>query len=451
MAEAARYIDSLDIKSNARCFILIEPGRGYLVPVLKKKFKDSKIIVLHVDGSFSGGCLHSDPQVPALYGTDPSGVQNFLEKEVPQTDSSLIRIIEWRPSLNFYREEYVKLLSHVVEFIKRLDAGQRTVSVFGRRWVRNFFKNLETTRQTLLYRTTDIPVIVTGSGPSLEEAIPVIRNMRDKCLILAASSSAMALFHNGIQADMVIATDGGIWALQHLYPYFRAGGNIPIAANLCAALPSQCAGILRLIINDGSFWQSVILHGLSLPSVVIPQKGTVTASAVELAMLLSGANIYLAGMDLCVKDIRTHVRPYGFDRLLSDNSCRFSPVYSRAFLRSRQIQEGESYKIYSGWFKNQLVSWPKRIFSLCGNHEVFESALPPQDTAKKTGGFFKTFSVNDDPASLREKGKASLIAALRDSRFSSDIKAELAPLLFPDKKEVSETELEAAINEVSHG
>ena len=421
------------------------------MPVLQDKFKNSKIIVLHIDNSFSSDHLHSGSKVPAFYGTDSSGVQNFLEKEVPQTDSSRIRIIEWRPSLNFYREEYVKLLSQIVEFIKRLDAGQRTVSVFGRRWVRNFFKNLETTRQTLLYRTTDIPVIVAGSGPSLEKAVPVIRKMRDECLILAASSSVMALVHNGIQADMVIAADGGGWALQHLYPYFRAGGVTPIAANLCAALPSQCAGIPRLIINDGSFWQSVILHELSLPSVVITQKGTVTASAVELAMLLSGGNIYLAGMDLSVKDIRTHVKPYGFDHLLSDNAYRLSPVYSKTFLRSKQIQEGEGFKIYAGWFKNQLVSWPKRIFSLGGSHEVFESAFPPQAAAKKTGGFFKTFPVNDAPVSLRERGKAALTAALRDSRFSSEIMAELAPLLFPDKKEVSQIELEAAINEVSHG
>jgi len=420
------------------------------VPVLQEKFKNSKIIVLHIDDSFQG-CLQTEPEVPTLYSTDAAVVRNFLEREIPQTDSSLIRIIEWRPSLNFYREAYVNLLSEVVEFVKQLDSGQRTVCAFGRRWVRNFFRNLQTTRLALLYRATDNPVIVTGSGPSLENAIPVIRKIQDGCLIIASSSSVTALLHNGIHADMVIAADGGGWALRHLYPCFRNTDSVPIAANLCAALPSQCASISRLIINDGSFWQSVILHELSLPSVVIPQKGTVTAYAVELAMLLSGTNIYLAGMDLGVKDMRTHVRPYGFDHLLFENACRLSPVYSKTFLRSRQIQEGGSYKIYAQWFKNQLVSWPKRIFSLCGNHEVFENAPTKQAAAKKTGGFFKTFPVNDDPASLREKGKTALITALKDSRFSSDIKSELAQLLFHGTKEVSERELEAAINEVSHG
>ena len=386
-----------------------------------------------------------------MYSTDASSIQSFLEKEVPETDASRIRIIEWRPSLNFYREAYVKLLSQVVEFIKRLDAGQRTVSVFGRRWFRNFFKNLEIMRHAVLYRTTDIPVIVTGSGPSLENAVPVIRKLQDKCLIIAASSSIVALAYNGIQADVVIAADGGGWALKHLYPYFRAGGSMPIAANLCAALPSQCADIPRLIINDGSFWQSVILHELSLPSVVIPQKGTVTAYAVELAMLLSGGNIYLAGMDLSVRDIRTHIKPYGFDHLLLENSCRFAPVYSKTFLRSRQIREGASLNIYAQWFKNQLASWPKKIFSLDSSHEVFESALPSEAAAKKAGGFFKTFTVKNDPVSLREKGITALTAALEDSRFSPDIKAELAPLLFPGRKEVSKLELETAINEAAHG
>jgi len=445
-----RYIDSLDIKSDVQCFILIEPGRGYLVSALRERFKDSKIIVFHIDESLKG-CEPSDSSVPALYSTDANSVQSFLERETPETDSSAIRIIEWRPSLNFYGEKYVKLLSHVVEFIKRLDAGHRTTSAFGRRWFKNFFKNLEITRHALLYRTADIPVIVTGSGPSLEKALPVIRNVQNECLIIAASSSVMALSHSGIQADIVIAADGGGWALLHLYPYFRAGSICPIAANLCAALPSQCADIPRLVINDGSLWQSVILHELSLPSVVIPQKGTVTAYAVELAMLLSGGNIYLAGMDLSLKDIRTHVRPYGFDHLLFDSACRLAPVYSKTFLRSRQIQEGESYKIYAQWFKNRLSSWPKRIFSLAGGNEVFENALPPETAGKKADGFFKTFSVNDGASSLREKGKAALFSALENSRFSSGIKAELAPLLFPGKKEVSQAELKTAINEAVHG
>ena len=467
-----RYIDSLNLDSGIECFILIEPGRGYMIPVLREKFKNSKIIALHVDGSLRQDNLQND--VPALYGADSADVQKFLEAEAPEAGASRIRVIEWRPSMNYYGEAYVKLLSHAVEFIKRTDAGKRTASVFGRRWVRNFFKNLRYVKQTLLYRTADIPVIITGSGPGLEKALPVIRSMKDECLILAASSSVMALYHGGVSPDIVAATDGGPWALRHIYPYFRhcaaeIGSGVvkdngavkdsgtvknsgAFAANLCAALPSQLRDTPLLIMSDGSFWQNVVLHELGLPSISVPQRGTVTASAVDLALTLSGGNIYLAGVDLRVRDIRTHARPYAFDHLLFDRACRFTPVYSQSFVRSSLIQDGGGLGIYSAWFKNQLASWPKRIFSLTAGHEVFENAPARIPAAvKKTDGYFKTINVNDDPALFCKRGIAALSAAMKGGQFAANIKEELAPLLLPEKKEVTEKELYDALTEAVCG
>lgn len=379
-------------------------------------------------------------------------MQDFLEKETPETKAANIRVIEWRPSVNHYGEAYVKLLSQVVEFIKRAEAGKRTVSVFGRRWVRNFFRNLRIVRQTVLYKTADIPVIITGSGPSLEEALPVIRNMREGSLILSASSSIMALAHGSVSPDIVITTDGGPWALKHIYPYFRnAAGTAgsAIAANLCAALPSQCVNAPLLIISDGSFWQSVILHELDIPSVIVPQRGTVTASAVELAILLSAGNIFLAGMDLSVRDIRTHARPYSFDHLLFDRAGRFSPVYSQSFVRSRLIQQGGGLGIYAAWFKNRLASWQRKIFSIGENNEIFEKGHSAElPASKNTDEYFKTIYVKGDPAGFCKRGADALVDAMKNSPYADNLKKELVPLLFPDEEKAEQKELERAILEV---
>ena len=417
---------------------------GYIVPVLKEKFINSKIIILHIEDDLD--CLPPEG-VAALSSMDNKTIKDFLEKEVPQTDVSRIRIIEWRPSLYFYKEKYTSLLSAAVEFIKKMDAENRTVAAFGKRWFRNCFKNLEIIQQTLLYRETDIPVIVTGSGPSLEEALPVIQKMQNKSLIISASSSLLALAHGNVTPDIIITADGGTWALQHIYPYFRLSAESKfqpcIAAYLNAALPSQCYNIPCIIINDGSLWQSIILNSLALPSVIIPQKGTVSAFAVELALLLSRGNIYIAGMDFSVRDIRTHVRPYGFDHLFYSCADRFSPVYSKSFVRSRLLREGGSLDIYAAWFKNQLNSWPKRIFSINGNHGLFENKLPAEkENVKKiklTPGVHKKNSPG-----IRQAGLAALLAALKDQRYAENLKAELTPLLFAGQ-ECNKEELEKTI------
>jgi hypothetical protein len=311
-------------------------------------------------------------------------------------------------------------------------------------------------KETLLYRETDIPVIITGSGPSLEAALPIVRQMQDNCLILAASSSVMALTSCGVNADIVITTDGGPWALKHTYPCFRGAiRGWGLAANLCAALPSQCAEMPKLIMNDGSFWQSIIFHELGLPSVIISQKGTVTAAAVELALILSGGNIYLAGTDLSVKDIRTHARPYAFDNLLTGAASRFTPVYSQSFVRSGLINEGGSLDIYAQWFKNRLNAWPKRVFSLGDRHEVFESGLPPRATGRiNKSNCFKAVRVKDDPSAFCRRGADALLAALEGRpggplRFAENLKEELSPLLFPGETRATSWKIGKALAEIA--
>jgi len=418
---------------------------GYIIPVLREKFKTSKIIVLHIENfPLPDGCLQSE--ISALCSTETIEIQKFLETQILNISMENIHIIEWRPSLNFYKDTYVKLLSLVVDFIKRTDAGNRTTAAFGRRWIKNFFKNIKNIKQALLYRQTDLPVIVTGSGTSLEQAMPVIRNVQENHIIIAASSSVLALSAGGIKADIIIAADGGNWALRHIYAARRLL-TTAFGVNLCAALPSQCADTPQLIINDGSFWQSIALHELALPSVIIQQRGTVTAASLELAMILSSGNIYLAGMDFSVNDIRTHTKPYAFDSLFFEHSNRFNPFYSELFFRSSLIKKGGSMDIYAAWFKEQLLMWPKRIYSI-GEHKIFESSLPRKFTInKKEREFLKPVHAGKNPA----LGTDALLNAINDSTYTNTVVNELTQLLFPDKKEVTKQELETAVREVSYG
>ncbi|MDR2541988.1 MAG: DUF115 domain-containing protein [Treponema sp.] len=397
---------------------------GYIIPVLKERFKNSKIIALHVDDNYKDN--HFD--IPVLYTTENSKVKKFLENEVPEIDSDKIRIIEWRPSLTFYKEAYLSLFSLVVNFLKRFDAGRRTTAVFGKRWLKNFFKNLKVVKKTLLYRQTSLPVIVTGAGPGLEQALPLIAKMQETCLIIAASSSFLSLSSHGIHTDIVIATDGGPWALRHIYPVFRNNSSKTesvLAVNLCAALPSQSTDMPFLIINDGSYWQSIILNKLGIPSVVIGQKGTVIATAVELALLLSSGNIYLAGMDFSIRDIRTHVRPYAFDNIFLMQANRLRPFYSQSFTRSKLLKEGGSMDIYAAWFADQIQTWPKRIHTLTNKKEK---------TIKNTKEIFKEQNINEDPDLFYKRGIDALLTGINNPEYEEMIIKELFPLLLPDKK-----------------
>jgi hypothetical protein len=277
--------------------------------------------------------------------------------------------------------------------------------------------------------------------------------MRERAFILSSSSSLPALEARGLRPDLVISTDGGSWAPLHLFACVRnpsggtAAGRRLLAVNPCAAIPSQCGAFPFLVLNDGSLWQSLVLRELGIPSLVVPQRGTVTASALDLALNLSTGNIYLAGMDLSVRDIRSHARPYGFDHLLYGKATRLNPVYSQAFTRSNKIRSGKSHDVYAAWFKSRIETLPDRIFSLGGNHPVFKNlkaeASARRNTAGKGGAGPAKAGAGAAPETRREfqfrefplkPGRAALALsvldrAFEDPRFSGILRKELSPLL----------------------
>jgi len=446
--EAERYIGSLPLNENARFFVLIEPGHGYIAPPLKKKVPGAKIIALHVE-------KHEEARHEGFVDTEwfPEtgiSIQDYLEREIPDSEAAEIQLLEWRPALIAYGQAYLNLVEETVNFIKRVDANARTVKTFGPRWFRNFFKNLGIVSKVLLPALISCPMLVTGAGPGLETAIPIIRKGRGRFFLLAASSSVAALKAGNLIPDMVISTDGSPWVKYHLYEFFRDPGNLgcPLALALTAALPSQAKNSPVLLIGDGSFWQTLILSGLEIPFVSLPQRGTVSATALDLAFVLTKGEVFLAGMDLGNRDIRSHARPYSFDVFIEEKAGRLAPAYSQTYRRSSLLKAGGSYGIYASWFEKQLGSYPKKLHSLGGNNPVFnaietqspffatdtEEILPRTTRTSETGEKkIKPQIRNYTDDNVRSRSQRALMvleSGLKDPGLSSKLESELKTLLF---------------------
>jgi hypothetical protein len=463
--EAERYLAAVSIHPETRCFILIEPGLGYMIPVLVRRFPAALIIALHVETGGGGreeGAAHWDPSL-AL------GVEDFLERELGKAapgglGAESIKIIEWRPARDRYGGGYVGLMAAAAAVIRRFDAERRTIRAFGRRWVRNFFRNLRLLGGFPVFRELQTPILVTGAGPSLEKSLPLIRELQEggNCFIIASSSSAMALLYRGTAPDLVLSIDGGPWALFHLYELFRNGAGsaaapaVPppvLAAAFSASLPSQCGDLPILWISDGSLWQGLILRGLGIPHLVLPQRGTVTAAALDLAFTLGRGEVCIAGMDLDTRDIRTHVRPYGFDRFWREGASRFRTEYGQYFSRSFAVKEGGSHRVYAEWFAARLASYPGRLRTLGENNPLFRDLpqlrMPPPRAGKAPDSGFHRGA----PEIIRAAGAGTLYfraldilkGGLEDPKTGGALRGELGPLLFGDRENPDSGELWTAL------
>jgi hypothetical protein len=232
----------------------------------------------------------------------------------------------------------------------------------------------------------------------------------------------------------VISTDGGNWALFHFFECIRTGEKMRLAFSLNAALPSQCQNAELLIISDGSLWQCIILKGLNIPFIVIPQRGTVSATALDLGFALTDDIIYLTGLDLSHKDIQTHAKPYSFDRLWDEKATLLNPFYSQIYKRSALMQAGGSHSVFASWFSRQIAAYPKRLRSLGSNNAVFnslESSLEINKSKKGERPVFKTVPLYFDESPVKQAASA-LKKALTNPLYEAKLKEELTPLTLPE-------------------
>jgi hypothetical protein len=448
-AEAEKYINSLNFREGIRFFILLEPGLGYTAGVLRKKFPDSAKLHLHVSDFFMSRNNYSE-MCPAWSPGSGTTLLRFLEDHIPDTEAASIALVEWRPSQAAFGRAYLRLFAETAEYIKRADANKRTAVNFGRRWFKNAFKNLAVLKQTPRYRPFAAPLLVAGAGPSLEEALPRLAEQEKKSrpFILAVSSAAPALLAADIPPDLILSADGGNWALLHLYEAIRKPPRAVFAAALTAALPSQFAALPWLPISDGSLWQNTVLQSTGLPFVPLPQRGTVTATALDLAFRLCLGHIYIAGADLGHRDILTHARPYSFERLLTEKASRLNPAYSQSFFRASALASSGSHGIYAQWFARQMDAYPDRLFSLGKNSAVFNKrsaeALPRDGgDAKPAAAAIVSLTSRNVP----ERALQTLLRALDAEAAGKTIVEELGPLLFPGEKPGGQAAMKEAVRE----
>jgi hypothetical protein len=453
MLEAEKYIASLRLEKPYQYFILIEPALGYMAAVLERRFPQAEVIILHCSAFYSNeklcplwpGDFESRIAVkaPSWNPSCQENLENFLDRTIGTAEPAEIRLIEWKPSVNAYGKLCADLAARTVDCIRRIAAGKNTVRNFGRRWLRNALRNLPLLRNPAEFNAGMQPILICAAGPCLEDFLPAIAEWKQSPappFLIAVSSAAPALLYRKIIPDIIIAVDGGPWALLHLFESLRGMKNTDkrpvIAAALTASLPSQTENWPILILGDGSLWQELLLRSCGkLPFKSFPQRGTVSASALDLALLLTGGNIYFAGLDFSHRDIKTHARPYAFDKIPENAASRLTPQYSLTFEREAAINKSGSLGIYAAWFKTHLnYAASGRLYALGGPSllGIPQAELPLKDGTEIEKTAEITFTVNcgfNPPG--KKPGAALLLDALDTPLTAKQTKQELAELLFP--------------------
>ena len=200
---------------------------------------------------------------------------------------------------------YSRLKEAFVEEYSLEAMNRKTRAFYGPDWHRNATLNLAYSftcpqigaLKDLFKGTT---AIVAAAGPSLNDAIPYIKELAARAVIIAPGTALKPLLEAGIVPDLTIAVDSSPNIFKQ---YSRCGHpDIHLVADtiVMPELFDMFKGRTFLFSSGGVPDVDELLSYFGMPATRLAAGGTVSLSAIEAARCLGCSDIVLAGLDLAM-------------------------------------------------------------------------------------------------------------------------------------------------------
>ena len=367
-SESERFVENINIGFKPELIFIIEPALSWCAEPLKKRFPKIKICAIRLLPDF----YEYDQLFDYSFYFDEKNLSSF-ENEVSScfTEKELCSafFLEWIPSKKIFDDKIKILYKSIKNIIEKSKASLVTESYFSKRWFKNSIIFNCNIKKTCIFNKGNFPVVICASGPSLNSSISFLKKFRKNYFLIAASSSISVLLNNQIIPDLVLSTDGGFWAKNHLvYDYKKY--NFPVALTCESAFPKKLienATIFPLVYQDGSGSEltKIIFQKLNIPFREAQRNGTVSGTLFSLAETLTDSFIFACGLDLESPAGKQHAEP---NRNEISNRKYFFRLKNAESFNSRSRFNSQSLKIYNSWFSNLSEELTTKFFRLSDNY-----------------------------------------------------------------------------------
>ena len=346
--EAQRFAQSAQFPYNPKLIFLLEPGLNYGLDFFKQRFAQCKIVcVRFFDYTFEDQASWDYLLKYHKNIISPQSLINNFGEETLLSSSLLI----WKPAESLFAkeiEEFICIYKTCLENCKTLLV---TRQFFEKKWLINSCNFVLNAQNLLMLKgSLSLPLVITASGPSLEGAIKTIKENRKNIFLLCLSSALSVLIKNDIKPDLILTTDGGYWAGEHL-KYLKKNKDIPLALPAESFVPKDILKKNKLLLlsykDSSSFISNEILDQADLTSFQAQRNPTVSGTAFYFAKSLTENKIFFCGLDLAAKQGFQHSQPNELER---NNSLLDTRIKTKEARQSSSRFNSSSLQIYRDWF-----------------------------------------------------------------------------------------------------
>ncbi|MGH2637966.1 MAG: 6-hydroxymethylpterin diphosphokinase MptE-like protein [Rhabdochlamydiaceae bacterium] len=236
---------------------------------------------------------------------------------------------------------------------------------------------------------THFPAIVCGAGPSLKEVIPLLKEHRDRFLILGCGAGMQALLSAGIEPHLAVHVDPD--------PYHKfSQTQVPLFYQLRTSheVVSQMKGLHFLMAGSGEF---LLERWIEEKLGIEPSSDggwTATTRGVALATALGCKSIYFAGVDfsassaMYVKGVEASQEGDLIKMTLSDGSV---------------VQTRPDWLLAAEWLSRWTVDHSEHTWGLFAKPNPLLQAIPAAELASCTGPEGVSLCAKEFFSSCKEK------------------------------------------------
>jgi hypothetical protein len=387
-------------------------GLGYAAEAAGQRFPDRPLIIVEYRRevlrkaleSRDLGSFLSERELVFILGeaapsgtgeTRPDAVITALRlwggKPVPLKNRALMGLDEaW----------YEEVERHIRTWVSKDEVNRATLKRFGKRWVRNLAANMEAIRNAPGINAlsgclsgTGIPVLLAAAGPSLDLAAPFLRDMAERCVVVAVDTSLKFLLQKGVDPDFALVVDPQYWNFRHL-------DRVKVPNTCLVAESAVYPPALRHPFRERLLCGSLFPLGRFIEDRVDPKGelgagGSVATTAWDFARILGTGAVWITGLDLAFPGLKTHFKGALFEERSLAESTRFIPAETRSVQALRdgrpfhapaapkgEVLTDRRLSLYAAWFENRFsLSLALRNYSLSPGGLAIPGLIlaPPED------------------------------------------------------------------------
>lgn len=372
--EAERLISQLEFFGTGS-IIVTGFGMGYHLQELYNKVKEKNIKIFVIESNltlFQEAIRWND--FTALFSYDNFYlylINNYNSIELISFIEDHIDIVFERmilfkfPSVERYFGEKLSLVEKDLEFIiKKLEANRYTSKKRGKMWEDNILNNLYLMLKrpgvNVLYQLyEDKPAILVAAGPSLNKNMHLLKEVKNKAIIIAADAVLKVLLKNDIIPDIVTAVDG----YKHILKYFTDLDYSKLHNTVLVTVPQFFNHILEewpgpvVFSPDYGTGEGVVCWLEKYRGFMgrLATGGSVAHLSFAVANVLKANPIVFVGQDLAFTDNITHVKGNDYSLNIEEEMKKRNREYIKLKdINGDEVWTRNDFYFYLEWFNKAI-------------------------------------------------------------------------------------------------